>query len=81
MQEFTGTVVFVSHDRYFIDKLATRIFEVEEGRVHILPRQLRRLSVAEERAARKRWRRPQRIVTVVERRPLRRKRPKNASIR
>jgi ATP-binding cassette subfamily F protein 3 len=24
--------VFVSHDRYFIDKLATRIFEIEEGR-------------------------------------------------
>jgi ATP-binding cassette, subfamily F, member 3 len=29
--EFTGTVVFVSHDRYFIDKLATRVFEVGDG--------------------------------------------------
>jgi len=37
LQEFSGTLVFVSHDRYFIDKLATRIFEVEEGRVHIYP--------------------------------------------
>jgi ATP-binding cassette, subfamily F, member 3 len=37
LQEFSGTVVFVSHDRYFIDKLATRVFEVEEGRVHIYP--------------------------------------------
>ena len=37
LQEFNGTVVFVSHDRYFIDKLATRVFEVEEGRVHIYP--------------------------------------------
>ena len=37
LQEFTGTVVFVSHDRYFIDKLATRVFEVEDGRVHIYP--------------------------------------------
>jgi len=37
LQEFIGTVVFVSHDRYFIDKLATRVFEVEEGRVHIYP--------------------------------------------
>ena len=36
-QEFTGTVVFVSHDRYFIDKLATRVFEVEDGRVHGFP--------------------------------------------
>jgi ATP-binding cassette, subfamily F, member 3 len=37
LQEFTGTVVFVSHDRYFIDKLATRIFEVEAGQVHVFP--------------------------------------------
>ncbi len=37
LQEYTGTVVFVSHDRYFIDKLATRVFEVEDGRVHIFP--------------------------------------------
>ncbi len=37
LQEFTGTVVFVSHDRYFIDKLATRIFEVEGGAVHVFP--------------------------------------------
>ncbi|MGA7236052.1 MAG: ABC-F family ATP-binding cassette domain-containing protein, partial [Bryobacteraceae bacterium] len=37
LQEYSGTVVFVSHDRYFIDKLATRVFEVEEGRVHIYP--------------------------------------------
>ena len=37
LQEFTGTVVFVSHDRYFIDKLATRVFEVEDGRVHVFP--------------------------------------------
>jgi ATP-binding cassette subfamily F protein 3 len=37
LQDYTGTVVFVSHDRYFIDKLATRIFEVEDGRVHVFP--------------------------------------------
>ena len=30
---FTGTVVFVSHDRYFIDRLATRVLEVENGTV------------------------------------------------
>jgi ATP-binding cassette subfamily F protein 3 len=33
LKDFTGTVVFVSHDRYFIDNLATRVFEVGEGRV------------------------------------------------
>src|SRR5580693_6546399 len=34
---FTGTVLFVSHDRYFIDGLATRVFEVEDHRLHIYP--------------------------------------------
>ena len=33
IEEFQGTVVFVSHDRYFIDKLATRVFEVADGAV------------------------------------------------
>jgi ATP-binding cassette subfamily F protein 3 len=30
---FSGTVVFVSHDRYFIDRLATRVIEVEGGAI------------------------------------------------
>jgi len=34
---FTGTVVFVSHDRYFIDGLATKVLEVEGGHVHVYP--------------------------------------------
>jgi ATP-binding cassette subfamily F protein 3 len=34
---FTGTVLFVSHDRYFIDGLATRVFEVEDRHVHVYP--------------------------------------------
>ena len=37
LQEYTGTLVFVSHDRYFIDKLATRVFEIEGGRVTVYP--------------------------------------------
>src|ERR1700761_3776231 len=37
IQGFSGTVLFVSHDRYFIDGLATRVFEVEDRRVHIYP--------------------------------------------
>jgi ATP-binding cassette subfamily F protein 3 len=37
LQDYSGTVVFVSHDRYFIDKLATRVFEVESGRVNVFP--------------------------------------------
>jgi ATP-binding cassette subfamily F protein 3 len=37
LMKYTGTVVFVSHDRYFIDKLATRVFEIGDGKVEIFP--------------------------------------------
>src|SRR5580692_57493 len=37
LMDYTGTVVFVSHDRYFIDKLATRAFEVGDGKVDVYP--------------------------------------------
>jgi len=37
LQKFSGTVVFVSHDRYFIDKLATRIFQIEGGGLYDYP--------------------------------------------
>src|SRR5207237_2580042 len=37
LSSYTGTVVFVSHDRYFIDKLATRVFEIGGGRVEVYP--------------------------------------------
>ncbi|MFZ0310488.1 MAG: ABC-F family ATP-binding cassette domain-containing protein [Candidatus Sulfotelmatobacter sp.] len=37
LMEYTGTVVFVSHDRYFIDKLATRVFEIGDGKVEVYP--------------------------------------------
>ena len=33
LQEFEGTIVFVSHDRYFIDAIATRLWSVEDGTV------------------------------------------------
>ncbi len=33
LDAFSGTVIFVSHDRYFIDRLATRVLEVENGAV------------------------------------------------
>jgi ATP-binding cassette subfamily F protein 3 len=37
LQAYNGTAVFVSHDRYFLDKLATRVVEVENGKVHVYP--------------------------------------------
>ncbi len=37
LEKFTGTVVFVSHDRYFLDALATRVFEIGGGEVRVFP--------------------------------------------
>ena len=37
LMSYTGTVVFVSHDRYFIDRLATRVFEIGGGKVEVYP--------------------------------------------
>ncbi len=37
LEKYNGTVVFVSHDRYFIDKLATRVFEIGDGHVEVFP--------------------------------------------
>jgi ATP-binding cassette subfamily F protein 3 len=37
LMKYTGTVVLVSHDRYFIDNLATRVFEVGGGKVEVFP--------------------------------------------
>jgi ATP-binding cassette subfamily F protein 3 len=37
LASFTGTVVLVSHDRYFIDKLATKVFEVGGGGLTVYP--------------------------------------------
>ena len=34
LKGFEGTVVFVSHDRYFVNGLATRVVEVGEGRLN-----------------------------------------------
>ena len=37
LQAFSGTLVFVSHDRYFLEHLANRVFEVGGGEVSIYP--------------------------------------------
>jgi ATP-binding cassette subfamily F protein 3 len=31
IESFDGTVIFVSHDRYFLDRIADRIVEVRDG--------------------------------------------------
>jgi ATP-binding cassette subfamily F protein 3 len=33
LADFAGTMVFISHDRYFINRLATKVIEVRDGRL------------------------------------------------
>ncbi len=33
LNKYKGTIIFVSHDRYFVDQLATRVLEVGHGKV------------------------------------------------
>ncbi len=37
IDEFEGTLIFVSHDRYFVDKFATRIWELQDGTIRDFP--------------------------------------------
>ncbi len=37
VEAFDGTLLFVSHDRYFINRFATRIWELSEGTIHDYP--------------------------------------------
>ncbi len=34
LKKFSGTIVFVSHDRHFIEELATSVVEVDAGKAH-----------------------------------------------
>jgi ATP-binding cassette subfamily F protein 3 len=37
LEDFGGTLIFVSHDRYFVDRLATKIVEVGGGGILVYP--------------------------------------------
>ena len=56
VEAFDGTLLFVSHDRYFINRFATRIWELSEGTIHDYP-----MGFAQYRAVKeeeKRWAQP-----------------------
>ena len=37
LEEFNGTILLVSHDRYLVDRLATQIWSLEEGELRVFP--------------------------------------------
>jgi ATP-binding cassette subfamily F protein 3 len=52
LEDFPGSIVFVSHDRAFIDRLATRVIDLREGRALLMPGNY--TDTADERAERRR---------------------------
>src|SRR5687768_12304112 len=37
LEDFGGTLIFVSHDRYFVDKLATKVIDIGAGKALMYP--------------------------------------------
>ena len=37
LREFKGALLFVTHDRYFLDRVATRIIEIDDARIYSHP--------------------------------------------
>jgi len=69
LADYGGTLIFVSHDRYFVDKLATRVIEVGGGEALAYP------GGYEDFASRDSCRRRHRGGTSITRPPRRRNRP------
>ena len=49
LEDYGGTLIIVSHDRYFVEKLATKIIEIGHGRRARLSRDLQGIPVAQGR--------------------------------
>ena len=54
LAEYEGAVMFVTHDRAFLQRLATRIIELDRGTADLVARQLRDLPAAQGGGARQR---------------------------
>lgn len=35
LEEFSGTILFISHDRFFINKFADKVVEIENGKINV----------------------------------------------
>lgn len=47
LENFDGTMIFVSHDRYFIEKLATDIFVIKDGSIELTSKSVTQVVEAE----------------------------------
>ena len=53
LEHFEGTILLVSHDRYLIDHLASQVWELRDGRLHVFPGTYAEMLAARERALEK----------------------------
>ncbi len=60
LEDYGGTLILVSHDRYFVENLATKIIEIGHGEAHGLSRHLRGVPLEQGPARRPRPRRSNR---------------------
>jgi len=37
LKQYQGTIIIVSHDRFFLDQLANKVVEIKEGKIYIYP--------------------------------------------
>jgi ATP-binding cassette subfamily F protein 3 len=49
LERFQGTILLVTHDRYLVDRLATQIWHLEDGRLHVFKGSYQRYIVDRER--------------------------------
>ncbi len=49
LEDFEGTLLMVSHDRYLVDRLATQIWELRDGRLHVFEGAYQQFLAARER--------------------------------
>ncbi len=52
LEGFGGTLLLVTHDRYLVDRLATQIWELRDGRLHVFRGTYQEFLAAREQAAR-----------------------------
>ena len=51
VEEYEGVLLFVSHDRYFVDRFATRIWELADGKIQDYPVNYQKFRAMREREA------------------------------
>jgi ATP-binding cassette subfamily F protein 3 len=80
LREFVGTILFVSHDRYLIDALATQVWVIEEGRLRVYKGNYQEYLAQRQKEAAAEREQPEERPKVTPRRPQRTDRPPERTV-